>query len=304
MEKIPVGILGATGIVGQQYLQLLSNHPWFEVNFLASSEKSSGKSYADAVQGRWHQHQPLPDKLGKLHVHSIDDVDAAVKNCRLIFSAVAADVAKIYEERYAAAGLPVVSNASYHRHSPDVPVLIPEINAGHLDIIPLQRKNRQWSTGLIVVKPNCSIQSFMIPLEPLHRKFKVKKILSTTMQAISGAGHPGVASMDIQDNVIPYIQDEEEKSEKEPLKIWGTIQGNKIVEAQDIVLSMHCNRVPVLDGHLACVSVEFADKPSREEILETWLSYESLPQQLHLPSAPAHPIVYRIEENRPAASLG
>lgn len=303
MKKIPVGILGATGMVGQQYLQLLSDHPWFEITFLASSEQSAGKTYAEAVRGRWHQNGPLKESLGKLYVHTIDDMGLCAKNCRLVFSAVTTNIAKVYEEKYATAGLVVLSNASYHRSSPDVPVLIPEINAEHLNIIPQQRKNRNWETGFIIVKPNCSIQSYMIPLVTLHKKFKVKKILVTTLQAVSGAGYPGVSSMDIHDNIIPYIQGEEEKSEKEPLKIWGSIQENKIVDASDISLSVHCNRVPVLDGHMACVSVEFAHKPSFDDMLEAWHSFESLPQQLKLPSAPEKAIVYRTEEDRPQPRL-
>lgn len=303
MKKIPVGILGATGMVGQQYLQLLSDHPWFEVAFLASSEQSAGKTYAEAVQGRWHQNAPLKSNLGKLFVHTIDDIVQCSKNCALVFSAVTTPIAKIYEEKYAAAGLPVVSNASYHRQTPDVPMLIPEINADHLKIIPQQRKNRNWDLGFIVVKPNCSIQSYMIPLAALHKKFGVKKILATTMQAVSGAGYPGVSSMDIHDNIIPYIHREEEKSEKEPLKIWGRIDENKIVDAQDLLLSIHCNRVPVLDGHMACASIEFAMKPTYNDILEAWQSYESLPQKLNLPSAPVKAIVYRFETDRPQPRL-
>lgn len=303
MKKIPVGILGATGIVGQQYLQLLANHPWFEITFLVSSEQSAGKSYADAVKGRWHQVAPLKDDLGNMHVYSIDQIDQCKKNCCVVFSAVNSPIAKTYEEKYAAAGIPVISNASYHRNTPDVPVLIPEINAEHLKIIPMQRKNRNWDKGFIVVKPNCSLQSYMIPLHPLHQKFQIKKIHVTTMQAISGAGYPGVSSMDIQDNVIPYIEGEEEKSEKEPLKIWGTIEGNRITEAKDLSLSVNCNRVPVLDGHMACVSVEFAIKPTHKEIFDTWDSFEGMPKQLSLPSAPIKEIIYRKEENRPQPRL-
>jgi aspartate-semialdehyde dehydrogenase len=302
MRKIPVGILGATGMVGQQYLQLLTNHPWFEVNFIASSENSAGKSYAEAVKGRWH-HVPLTEKLGKLHVHSMDDIAQCAKNCRFVFSAVTTAAAQIYEEKYAAAGIPVLSNASYHRNSTDVPVLIPEINHEHLAIIPLQQKNRNWSRGFIVVKPNCSIQSYMIPLAALHDKFKVKKILASTLQAVSGAGYPGISSMDIHDNVIPFIQGEEDKSENEPLKVWGSIKNNSIENAKDIALSVHCNRVPVLDGHMACVSVEFEKKPSINEILAIWNSYESFPNQLKLPSAPINTIIYRHEEDRPQPRL-
>ncbi len=303
MKKIPVGILGATGIVGQQYLQLLAEHPWFEITFLASSEQSAGKTYAEAVKGRWHQNSPLKYALGQLYVHSIDDIGSCAKSCSLVFSALTTSAAKTYEEKYASAGLPVVSNASHHRTTPDVPLLIPEINADHLSIIPMQKKNRNWDKGFIVVKPNCSIQSYMIPLDILHKTFQVKKILATTMQAVSGAGYPGVASLDIHDNVIPYIQNEEEKSENEPRKIWGTIRKNQFQENHEIALSIHCNRVSVLDGHMACVSVEFAKKPTIEEILNAWESYESIPQQLKLPSAPSKTVLYRNEENRPQPRL-
>lgn len=303
MNKISVGILGATGIVGQQYLQLLSNHPWFEVAFLAASEQSSGKKYGEAVQGRWHQYQPLPAKFINFPVHSIADIEQASNECKIVFSAVTAQAAKIYEEQYAAAGLAVLSNTSYHRHTYDVPVLIPEINADHLEIIHAQRKKRGWERGLIIAKPNCSIQSYMIPLDPLHRQYKIKKIIATTMQAVSGAGYPGVSSMDIHDNIIPFIEGEEQKSEQEPLKIWGQIQGDQIQNSQEIIISAHCNRVAVLDGHMACVSVEFEQKPSLEEILKVWNSYESLPQQLKLPSSPAQTIIYKTENNRPQPRL-
>jgi aspartate-semialdehyde dehydrogenase len=302
MKKIPVGILGATGMVGQQYVQSLFNHPWFEITFLVSSEQSAGKTYAEAVHGRWHHNSPLDEKVAQLKVQSMDNIALCKENCRFVFSAVTTPVAQMYEDQYAQAGIPVVSNAAFHRSTADVPVLIPEINANHLKIIPQQQKRRN-SPGFIVVKPNCSIQSYMIPLGPLHEKFRVKKILVTTLQSISGAGYPGVPSMDILDNIIPYIAGEETKSEKEPLKIWGHLRENKIEEDQDIHLSVHCNRVPVLDGHMACVSVEFAFKPTQEEILDAWKSFVSLPQQLKLPSAPLKTIVYREEENRPQPRL-
>lgn len=303
LKKIPVGILGATGMVGQQYLQILATHPWFEIAFMASSNQSAGKSYGETVQNRWYQSQPLPENLAKMPLNSIDDLMTCKESCRLVFSALSSEAAKIYEEKYALAGLPVVSNASYHRHSADVPVLIPEINAEHLKILSHQRKNRNWTQGFIVVKPNCSIQSYMIPLEALHKKFQLKKIFATTMQSISGAGYPGVSSYHIQDNIIPFIEGEEEKSETEPLKIWGKIVDNKIVAAQDISLSVHCNRVPVLDGHMACVSMEFASKPTLADIFEAWDSFESLPKQLALPSAPEHAMIYQADENRPQPRL-
>lgn len=303
MKKIPVGILGATGMVGQQYVQLLANHPWFEIAYLTSSEQSVGKNYAEAVNGRWHHSEPFNEEVGKLNVHSMHDIKACSNTCAFVFSAVTTHVAKDFEEKYAGAGLPVISNASYHRSTQDVPLLIPEINAEHLEIISYQRKKRNWDKGFIVVKPNCSIQSYMLPLHPLHQKFTVKKIWVTTLQAISGAGHPGVASLDIHDNVIPYIQGEEEKSEQEPLKIWGHRKDQEIVPEKQILLSVQCNRVPVLDGHMACVSVEFDRQPSKEEILQTWSSFKTLPQELALPSAPLKTIVYRAEENRPQTRL-
>lgn len=299
MNRVPVGILGATGMVGQQYMQLLADHPWFEVCFLASSEHSAGKSYAEAVSGRWHLDAPLPVRCQNMTIHPIDDIGRAKKSCLFVFSAISNDAAKIYEERYAENGIPVISNAAYHRKSGDVPVLIPEVNPDHAQIIPAQQKNRGWNKGFIVAKPNCSLQSYMIPLSPLHQRFKVRKLVITTLQAVSGAGYPGVSSLNMIDNVIPYIANEEEKSEQEPLKIWGHIQDGSILPASNIAISAHCNRVPVLDGHLACVSVVFEEKPERQEILSLWQNFQGLPQQWQLPSAPKAPIVYREECDRP-----
>jgi aspartate-semialdehyde dehydrogenase len=294
MRKIPVGILGATGKVGQQYVQLLSEHPWFEAAFLASSEQSAGKQYGEAILGR--EHMPIPKHLLKLPVHRIEDIDRAKEACRFVFSALSNDAAKIYEELYAQKGLPVISNAGYHRKSEDVPILIPEINPEHAKIIPIQQKNRNWDRGFIVVKPNCSIQSYMLPLSPLHHRFKVAQVIVTTLQAVSGAGYPGISSLDIIDNIIPYIAQEEEKSEQEPLKIWGSIFGNAIHPARGIILAAHCNRVPVLDGHLACVSVKFEQKPKKEEILELWNHFKG---HSKLPSEPGSLIIYREECDRP-----
>jgi len=301
--KIPVGILGATGMVGQQYLFKLINHPYFELSFLAASSASSGKTYAEAVKGRWYLEETLPEEIGNLPLHSIDDLATAKERCRLVFSAVDSAVAKNYEERYAEMGLAVVSNASYHRQSVDVPILIPEINADHLAIIANQRKNRGWKKGLIVVKPNCSLQSYMIPLAPLHQQFQVKRLVVTTLQAISGAGVSGLSSLSILDNVIPYIAQEERKSEIEPLKIWGKIEGDQIIPASDIAIAAHCNRVPVVDGHMACLSVAFSIKPKIEEILPIWEHFEGAAQQLQLPSAPKKPILYREESDRPQPRL-
>jgi aspartate-semialdehyde dehydrogenase len=298
--KIPVGVLGATGIVGQQYVQRLINHPFFELSFLAASPESVGKTYAQAVEGRWHGHDACPKAIGALLVHGVDDIAIALRECRLVFSAVSADVAKIYEERYAEAGLAVMSNASYHRGTPDVPVLIPEVNADHLQMIRIQQKNRGWQRGFIVVKPNCSLQSYMIPLFPLHRQFHMKRLIVNTLQAVSGAGFPGVSSLTISDNVVPFIAGEEEKSEDEPLKILGVIQGEGIEHAKSPMIAAHCHRVPVIDGHLASVSVEFEKKPTREEILQIWSTF-SCPYAL--PSSPDQLIVYRQESDRPQPRL-
>lgn len=292
MRKLPVGILGATGIVGQHYLTLLANHPWFEVRFLAASDGSAGKSYGEAVRGRWQMAGPIPELL----VHRMDDLDRARESCAFLFSAVSSEAANLYEERYAAAGLPVISNCSAHRMAPDVPILIPEVNPGHLKIIEVQQKNRGWKEGFIVTKPNCSLQSYMIPLAPLHNRYRVARLLVTTLQAVSGAGYPGPASLEMIDNVIPWIAGEEEKSEREPLKIWGAVGEQAILPASEIVIAAHCNRVPVIDGHLACVSVEFEERPTRDEILELWSQFEGV---AHLPSAPPRPILYFEEEDRP-----
>lgn len=303
MKKIPVGILGATGMVGQNYIQLLENHPWFELSFLASSDQSAGKSYGEAVLGRWHLSNPLHESVAKLPVHRIDQIDLADQLCSFVFSAMSGDGAKNYEELYAQRGLPVISNAAYHRLSSDVPMLIPEVNPSHAEIIPIQQQNRGWKRGFIAVKPNCSLQSYMIPLAPLHQQFRVKKMVVTTLQAVSGAGYPGVASLDMIDNVIPYIPHEEEKSEHEPLKIWGDVGMAGISLAEDIAISAHCNRVPVLDGHLACVSVQFNKKPHREEVLSLWKNFHGVQGALQLPSSPPYPIIYREEDNRPQPRL-
>lgn len=304
MKKVPVGVLGCTGMVGQQYLSLLDNHPWFEVTFLAASEKSSGKTYEEATHQRLHVKTPFSRAINSQPVHSIDSIETAKSQCALVFSALESDAAKIYEERYAKIGLPVVSNASAHRKSSDVPLLIPEINAHHLDIIPLQQKNRGWDKGFIVVKPNCSLQSYLAPLYAIHKHFPVSKVILTTMQAVSGAGWPGVSSFDIIDNIIPYIAGEEEKSEQEPMKILGAIVGNQIESSQAFTLSAHCNRVPVIDGHLACVSLGFHNKvPKENEVLQLWNDFKGKPQELKLPSAPLQPIIYKNEDNRPQPRL-
>lgn len=302
MKKLRCGILAGTGMVGQKYIQLLENHPWFEVNYITASERSAGKKYKEAVEGRWHMQTEMPKAVKDIMVENMDPIEKVKRSCDFVFSALDSDVAKEWEEKYAAAGIKVVSNASTHRHTPDVPMIIPEINPEHLDIIPIQQKNRGWR-GFIVVKPNCSLQSYITPLYALHTKFKLKKAIITTMQAVSGAGHPGVSSFDIIDNIIPYIKGEEEKSEREPQKIMGEIEGNKIAYNEDFQISAHCNRVPTIDGHMACVSVEFEKKPTRDEILKIWKDFKALPQELNLPFAPKQPIIYREEPDRPQTRL-
>jgi aspartate-semialdehyde dehydrogenase len=296
---ISVGILGATGIVGQQYIQQLLHHPYFKITFLAASPDSAGKTYEEATRGRWHLSETCPDAIKNTRVHSIEEIAIAKQSCQLVFSAISSEAACQYEERYAQAGLIVVSNASYHRNTADVPLLIPEVNSHHLTIIPMQQKNRGWTKGFIVVKPNCSLQSYLIPLYPLHKAFKIKQVIVNTLQAVSGAGYPGVSSLTIADNVIPFIANEEEKTEREPLKILGSVHSNGILEAQGIAISAHCHRVPVLDGHLASVSVSFEKQVTKDEILSLWDSFPGL----SLPSAPRRPIIYRHEEDRPQPRL-
>jgi aspartate-semialdehyde dehydrogenase len=309
MAKIPVGVLGATGMVGQQYIALLNDHPWFEVRYAAASPRSAGKKYRDAVAGRWNASGGVMGKdTGELIVADANDVSQARAaadrgDCAFVFSALelAKDEIKALEASYAAAGIPVISNASAHRWTADVPMLIGEVNPHHTEIIPLQRKNRSWDKGFIVVKPNCSVQSYMTPLYALIKAgYEIKRLIVTTLQAVSGAGYPGVASLDMVDNVVPYIAGEEEKSEQEPLKILGTIQDGAFVNAAAPLISAHCNRVPVVDGHSACVSLEFgATKPSIEEVKEIWRNFRALPQELALPMAPERPIIIREEPDRP-----
>lgn len=300
-------MLGATGMVGQNYVRLLENHPWFEVSFVAASPQSAGKKYFDAVKGRWHMHSEVPESVKGLVVEDANKFEAAAGKCSFVFSALEMEKQLIasLEEKYAEAGIPVVSNASAHRHTVDVPLLVPEINASHLEIIPLQQKKRGWKKGFIVVKPNCSVQSYVLPIHAVQQAgFMVEKVIVTTMQAVSGAGHPGVASLDILDNVVPFIGGEEEKSEVEPQKIFGRIENGKFVYNTSIRFSAHCNRVPVLDGHTACVSLKFqGKKPSKDEVLEIWKNFRGEPQKLGLPMAPLRPIIFMEEENRPQPRL-
>jgi aspartate-semialdehyde dehydrogenase len=308
MAKIPVGILGATGMVGQQYITLLNDHPWFEVRYVAASPRSAGKKYAEAVAGRWQHAENYAPHVGGLMVEDANDVSrgiAAFKKgeCSFVFSALemGKEATRALEEAYAAAGIPVISNASAHRWTADVPVLIAEVNPHHADIIPMQRKARGWERGFIAVKPNCSIQSYMTPVHALATAgYAAQRIIVTTLQAVSGAGYPGVPSLDLIDNIVPYIGGEEEKSETEPLKIFGTIDNGIFKNAELPKISAHCNRVSVTDGHTACISLEFgAKKPSLEEIKKIWADFKALPQEADFPMAPKQPIIYREEDNRP-----
>lgn len=301
--KIKVGIIGATGMVGQTFIRLLENHPWFDVTYLAASESSAGKKYSEAVRNRWHMPCDIPSYAKDLVVQDASLYDNAKGKCSLLFTAVSMskDEVKKLETEYASRGFAVVSANSAFRLTPDVPTLIPEINFEHINIIPTQQKNNGWDKGLITVKPNCSVQSYMIPLHALMVKgFKIKRLFVTTLQGLSGAGYPGPSAFDLIDNIVPLISGEEEKSEVEPQKIFGSIKDGKIVHDTSIEISAHCTRVPVIDGHTACVSVEFdGKKPTEAEILECWRNYSSLPQELKLPSAPERAIVYREEPDRP-----
>ncbi len=305
-DKIKVGVLGATGMVGQRYIKLLEDHPWFEVTYVAASPRSAGKLYKDAVSSRWLIGADIPAAVANLTVEDANDEKKAVGKCQFVFSALemGKDEIKALEAAYAAEGIPVVSNASANRWTEDVPMLIPEINFAHLDVIAEQKKHHGWDKGFIAVKPNCSLQTYMMPLHALIQAgYPVKRMIVTTLQATSGAGYPGVPSFDMIDNIVPYIGGEEEKTEKECLKILGNVKDGKIENASLPLVSSTCTRVPVIDGHTACVSLEFDlpedKKPSMDEIKRVWAAYKSVPQELDLPSAPAKPIVYREEENRP-----
>lgn len=298
-NKIPVGILGATGLVGQEYVHLLRNHPWFSVAYLAASKNSAGQTYKKAVLGRWHIKSPIPKNCANIKVENIKNIKKAAKKCVLVFSAFnmprKEDIKKI-ELAYTKAGLGVFSNNSAHRFSKDVPLLIPEINSEHIKMIPRQQK-RYGIKGFIVVKPNCSLQSYLLPVYALIKAgYDVKKIMITTMQAVSGAGAASIEKFGIAGNVIPFINSEEEKTELEPLKI--------LRDYPKIKISAHCNRVPVVHGHLACVSILFGDKkPTKKKIIEIWKKYKALPQQYRLPLAPKQPILYFTESNRPQPLL-
>ena len=303
MEKIAVGIIGATGMVGQNYVRLLDGHPWFEVTYLSASPRSAGKPYAAAVAGRWLMPTPIPATLMDCTVHDAADSKTAQDQCRLVFSAVSMEKSTVarLEQEYAAQGLAVVSNNSALRGTADVPMVIPEINAHHLKVIPFQRRRRGWGKGLVAVKSNCSVQSYMTPLFALIQAgYPVSKMIITTLQAVSGAGYPGPSALDLIDSIVPYIPAEEEKSEVEPLKILGQVEDGAIRSAEAPQIAAHCNRVPVSDGHTACVSLAFEGRqPEKEEIIDLWRNFRSIPQELDLPFAPRQPIIYCPEDDRP-----
>ncbi|MHA1150077.1 MAG: aspartate-semialdehyde dehydrogenase [Promethearchaeota archaeon] len=304
MEKLKIGILGATGVVGQNYIKLLQGHPWFEIVDLAASPRSAGKKYKDAVAGRWHMSVPIPNVIKDLIVRDTQDYDSIPEDLSFVFSAVnmpTKDQIKEVEFEYARRNIPVVSNNSANRWTPDVPCIIGEINSEHINVIPIQQKNRGFKNGFVAVKPNCSLQSYLTATYAIEKAgYKIDKLIITTLQAISGAGHPGVASMDIIDNIIPYIGGEEEKTENEPLKILGHVGEKGIINYNGIDISATCTRVPVIDGHMASVNVKFKDKaPSLEEIIKIWKDFSSDAQKLNLPFAPKQPIIYLDNQDRP-----
>ena len=305
MKQYKVGIIGATGMVGQRFATLLENHPWFNVEVLAASPRSAGKTYEEAAGSRWAMSAPMPEKMKNMIIMNAEaDVEKIASMVDLVFCAVdmKKDEIKALEEKYAKAECPVVSNNSAHRGTPDVPMVVPEINSDHIAVIESQRKRLGTERGFIAVKSNCSIQSYVPALNPL-REFGITKVLACTYQAISGAGKTFETWPDMVDNLIPYIGGEEEKSEQEPLKVWGHIEGDKIVNAQTPSITTQCLRVPVSDGHTAAVFVSFENKPSKEEILKKWAEFKGEPQELELPSAPKQFIYYFEEDNRPQAKL-
>ena len=304
MEKLKVGIVGATGMVGQRFIMLLSEHPYFEISALIAGPRSAGKKYSAAVDGRWKMTTPCPERILNMDVISSEEIEKIKGMVDFVFCAVSLskDETRELEERYAKAEIPVVSNNSAHRWTPDVPMVIPEVNDAHLAVIEAQRERLGTKRGFIAVKPNCSIQSYVGALAPL-RKYGIKEVVVTTYQAISGAGKTFNEWPEMIDNLIPYIGGEEEKSEKEPLRVFGEVKDGKVVPAVAPVITSQCLRVPVTDGHMAAVFVKFENKPTKEQILEDWKNYSGKPQALELPSAPAQFLTYFEEDNRPQTGL-
>ncbi|MBR6696780.1 MAG: aspartate-semialdehyde dehydrogenase [Lachnospiraceae bacterium] len=303
-KKLKVGILGGTGMVGQRFIALLENHPWFEVVLVAASARSAGKTYEEAVEGRWKMSTPMPDAVKKLVVYDINEVETVASQVDFVFCAVdmKKDEIKAIEEAYAKAEVPVVSNNSANRWTKDIPMVVPEINPEHLEVIEAQKKRLGTNRGFICVKPNCSIQSYTPALHAL-KEYGPKLVVATTYQAISGAGKTFKEWPEMVENIIPYIGGEEEKSEQEPLRLWGKVVDGEIVKAEGPVITTQCIRVPVLNGHTAAVFVNFEKKPSKEEIIKAWREFKGVPQELDLPSAPKQFIQYLEEDNRPQVKL-
>ena len=305
MKKYNVGVIGATGMVGQRFMTLLDNHPWFDVKVLAASPRSAGKKYSDAVGAKWCMDVEIPEAMKDIVVmDATADIEKIASQVDFVFCAVdmKKDEIKALEEAYAKAECPVISNNSAHRHTPDVPMIVPELNAEHAEIIPAQRKRLGTKRGFIAVKSNCSLQSYVPALFPLS-KFGIKDVLVCTYQAISGAGKTFQTWPEMVDNVIPYIGGEEEKSEKEPLKIWGKVEGDEIVPATSPNFTAQCIRVPVSNGHMGAVFVRFENKPSKEEILNIWKDFAGRAQELELPHAPKQFLNYFEEDNMPQTKM-
>ncbi|SFK99858.1 aspartate-semialdehyde dehydrogenase [Lachnospiraceae bacterium KH1T2] len=304
MDKLKVAVLGGTGMVGQRFVSLLENHPWFEVTTIAASPRSAGKTYEEAIGGRWKMDTPMPEAVKNIIVKDVSDVENVAKEVDFCFSAVdmSKDEIKAIEEAYAKTETPVVSNNSAHRWTPDVPMIIPEINPEHAEIIEAQKKRLGTTRGFIAVKPNCSIQSYA-PVLYAWREFEPTKVVVTTYQAISGAGKTFKDWPEMEHNIIPFISGEEEKSEKEPLRIFGHIEGDHIEPASAPLITSQCIRVPILNGHTAAVFVSFAKKPSKEELIKKMVEFSGEPQKLGLPSAPKQFIQYLEEDNRPQVQL-
>ena len=303
-EKLKVGILGGTGMVGQRFIALLENHPWFEVTTIAASPRSAGKTYAECVEGRWKMDTPMPEAVKNIVVKNVNEVEAVASEVDFVFSAVdmTKDEIKAIEEAYAKTETPVVSNNSAHRWTPDVPMVVPEINAEHMKVIEFQKKRLGTTRGFVAVKPNCSIQSYA-PVLTAWRKFEPTEVVVTTYQAISGAGKTFKDWPEMEGNIIPYIGGEEEKSEKEPLRIWGQIKDGVIEPATSPVITCQCIRVPVLNGHTAAVFVKFKKKVTKEQLIEKLVNFKGVPQERNLPSAPKQFIQYLEEDNRPQVSM-
>ena len=303
-EKLKVGILGGTGMVGQRFISLLENHPWFEVTTIAASPRSAGKTYEEAVGDRWKMDTPMPEAVKKIVVMNVNEVEKVAAEVDFVFSAVdmTKEEIKKIEEEYAKTETPVVSNNSAHRWTPDVPMVVPEINPEHFDVIEFQKKRLGTTRGFIAVKPNCSIQSYA-PVLTAWREFEPYEVVATTYQAISGAGKTFKDWPEMVGNVIPFIGGEEEKSEQEPLRLWGEIKDGVIEKAAEPVITTQCVRVPVLNGHTAAVFVKFRKNPTKEQLIEKMVNFKGIPQELDLPSAPKQFIRYMEEDNRPQVTL-